>query len=138
MMRAWALLVLIAAGAASCGGKVVIDFPGVGGGGSGAAGSSTGSSSGVSGAGGGGGALPGCIRCSEYLGDPPLGTDHFCASSQVIYDAMHGCICETTCASVCAKNICEGFSLNIDCSSCIDDTSMAGCGVQYNACWNDT
>jgi hypothetical protein len=146
MRRAWSLL--LAALAMSCGGKVYLDVPDAGGsggvGGSGAGGSGVGGSgatvpsTGSVGDGGGiGGDLPGCVHCGEFLADPTLGIGQFCASSQPIYDTMHTCICETTCASLCAANVCEGFSLDVPCSKCLEDPSMDGCGVPYNACGND-
>jgi hypothetical protein len=136
--RAWALALALAA--ASCGGKVYLDPPdSSGAGGSGVGGSGSGAAvPGTGGDGGGiGGDLPGCVRCGEFLADPTLGTGHFCASSQPIYDTMHGCICDTTCAPLCAPNVCQGFSIDVPCNNCLEDTSMKGCGTQYAACGND-
>lgn len=81
---------------------------------------------------------PSCQPCSAALGGGPGGA--LCKSSQVAFDALLACVCDTTCASVCggAPGNCLaawGGNPPLACKTCL--VSTTGCGVAWQACLSD-
>lgn len=81
--------------------------------------------------------IPSCQSCGDALGGA---SGALCPSSQVAFDALLACTCDTTCASVCGGapgNCLAGWGGNppLACKTCL--VSATGCSEAWQACLSD-
>ena len=149
---------LVAITVAACGGKVVVESPGASGTG-GSGGTSTtlttadgapdpvttvgvvtvgvGPATSVTTGTGTSGCDP-TYTCAEAI-DPASGNASKLCDGTVhakLYDTLVQCICVDMCQVQCAGSVCTSGSPSSTCAMCIQST-MNGCGEEFNACGND-